>query len=594
METMSRDIKKYNGAKLFGSSLLTMLCCVVAMAVTSCNKDFEGVPTTKYNNDSLAVSAGKKKVLYLILDGVRGSVLSTMKPVNVVKINKNAIYTFSGLNDSTAVVPTNAGSWTDMITGAPVKSHKVISEDFAGNQLAQFPSIFTRLKQVNPNLKTVSLAASSSFDTNLAGDASEHSLFSSDAAVQTALKSKIGTTDADLIVAQFHSADVAGTAGGYHAGNTNYITAITTLDGYLGEALNALKARPTYKEENWLVIIASNKGGVDTSTPITDATLFGDPAKNTYVALYNPAYDAKPYNKPNTNEIAYTGKAPRFQSTTTTNIYATLANTTVGNFGSTGDYTMMLKIRVDETTSQTWPQIIGKSPSTADVIANGWEFAMSGNNYFFDYGNSTRPALKVIRDAQWHTIAVKFYMVGSSRFLTVFNDGVKETGGTNANTGLPIYPYDITGRSVSNTNPLRIGSGSNKPTNFLIRDLAIFNMAIPDNDLITYMKREVNGSNPYFANLLGWWPCNEGSGTVLKDRSGKGNDFTITGNVAWTSHSDLSPNISPSISGVVYRTVPNGVDLPFTIYNWFKVLPPASWGLSGRSFSPVYLSLSTN
>jgi len=504
-----------------------------------------------------------------------------------VKINKNATYTFSGLNDSTATVPTNAGGWTDMITGAPVKSHKVISEDFAGNQLAQFPSVFTRLKQVNPNLKTVSLAASASFDTHLATDATEHNVFTSDAAVQAALKTKIGTTNADLIVAQFHSADVAGTAGGYNVGNTGYTAAITTLDGYLGEALEALKARPNYRDENWLVIIASNKGGVDTSTPITDATLFGDPTKNTYVALYNPAFDTKNYNKPNTAEIAYTGKAPRFQSTTSTNIYATLANTTVGNFGSTGDYTMMLKIRVDETTSQTWPQFIGKSPSTADVIANGWEFAMSGNNYFFDYGNSSRPALKLIRDAQWHTIAVKFYTEGSKRFLTVFNDGVKETGGG-------VYPYDITGRSVSNTNPLRIGSGSNKPTNFLIRDLAIFNTAIPDNDLINYMKREVNTSNPYFANLLGWWPCNEGEGSVLRDRSGKGNNFTITGNVAWTSHSDLSPNISPSISGVVYRTVPNGVDLPFTIYNWFKVLPPASWGLSGRTFSPVYLSLSTN
>ncbi|RYG22239.1 MAG: DUF4983 domain-containing protein [Chitinophagaceae bacterium] len=587
MRTMCRDIKKYNGAKLIRSSLLTTLCCLFVMSITSCNKDFEQLSSNKYKNDSLAVSAGNKKVLYIILDGVRGSVLSTMKPVNVMKINKNAIYTFTGLNDSTAIEPTNASSWADMMTGAPIKSHNVTSEDFAGNQLAQFPSVFTRLKQVNPSLKTVSLAASASFDSNLATDASEHTVFTSDAAVQTALKAKIASNDADLIVAQFHSADVAGTAAGYNVGNTAYTAAITTLDGYLGEVLGALKARATYKDENWLVIIASNKGGIDTSTPITDATLFGNPTKNTYVALYNPAYDTKKYNKPNTNEIAYSGKAPRFQSTATTNVYATLSNTTVGNFGDTGDYTMMLKIRVDETESQSWPQFIGKSPNTADISSTGWEFAMSGDEFFFDYGSYIRPPVSIIRDAQWHTVAVKFYTEGGDRFIKMFSDGIKRTAGG-------IYPLKITGRNITNSDALRLGSGSDKLTNFLIRDFAIFNVAIPDEDLINYMKREIDGDNPYFANLLGWWPCNEGEGKTLKDRSGKGNNFTISGNAVWASHSDLSPNISPSISGVVYRTVPNGVDLPFTIYNWFKVLPPASWGLSGRSFSPVYLSLSTN
>lgn len=587
MRTMSRDMKRNNRAKLFGSSLLTTTCCMLVMLVTSCNKDFEKLSTIKYNNDSLAVSAGKSKVLYVILDGVRGSVLSTMKPANIVKINKNATYTFSGLNDSTATVATNAGSWTDMMTGVPVTSHKVISEDFAGNQLAQFPSIFTRLKQVRPNLKTVSLAASASFNTNLATDASERTVFATDAEVQTALKSKIGTSDADLIVAQFHSADVAGTAGGYNASNAAYTAAITTLDTYLGEALNALKARPTYADENWLVIIASNKGGVDPTAPTTDGTLFGDPRKNIYVALYNPAFDAKSYGKPNTSEIPYSGKAPRFQSTANSTVYATLANTAIGNFGNTGGYTMMFKIRVDESTDQYWPQFMGKSPSNADVNAGGWQFAFSGPDFQFDYGNSTRPGLGPVRDAKWHTLAVKFSMEGSTRYLRIYKDGVALTGGG-------AYPLDITSKNVTNTNPLRIGTGAAKPTNFLITDLAIFNVAIADNDLTNYMKREMSASNPHFANLIGWWPCNEGTGFVLKDRSGKGNDFSITGTVAWTTYNDLTPNITPSISGVVYRSVPNGVDLPFTIYNWFKLLPPASWNLTGRSFSPNYLSLSTN
>lgn len=585
---MYRDIKKRNGAKVFAGSLLTTVCCALAMLVTSCNKNFEQGPDIKYNNDSLAVSAGKSKVLYVILDGVRGTVLQTMKPVNIVKINKNAIYSFSSLNDSIATLPTNAGSWADMLTGVPLTAHKIVSEDFAGNQLAQFPTIFTRLKEVRPNMKTVSLAASTAFNTNLATDATERAVFATDAEVQTALKGKIATSDADLIVAQFHSADVAGAGGsGYNVDNVNYTNAITTLDGYLGEALAALKARPTYTDENWLVIIASNKGGADPTAPTTDATLFGEPAKNIYVAMYNPAFDAKPYSKLNTNELPYFGKAPRFQSAPNPLGYATLSNTSVGNFGNSGNYTMMFKIRVDEATDQSWPQFMGKSSSTADVASDGWQFAMAGVNYQFDYGNSSRPSVAAIRDGKWHTIAVKFYVEGSTRYLTMFLDASKQSAGG-------VYPLNITSKNINNPSPWRIGTGASKATNFLMRDLAVFNVAIPDNDLIYYMRREMNTANPYFANLIGWWPCNDGGGTVLKDRSGKGNDFTLYGTVPWVTHNDLSANITPSVASIVYRTVPNGVDLPFTIYNWFKVLPPASWNLTGQSFSPSYTSLSTN
>ena len=585
MEIMNRDNKKYSGLKLFKSSLLSILCYVVVMSFASCNKEFEGVLNKDYNNDSLAVSAGKKKVLYIILDGVRGSVLSTMKPTNIVKINKNSTYSFNALNDSTTITPTNAGGWADMITGVPVTSHKIVSNDFSGNKLAEFPSIFTRLKQVSPNLKTVSLAANANFDSKLASDASEHTLFSSDAAVQAALKGKIGNNDTDFIVAQFNSADVAGSNGGYNVTNAAYTTAITTLDGYLGEAIAAIKVRPSYADENWLVVIASNKGGVDATAPTGDATLFGDPSKNTYVALYNPAFDAKVYGKPNTTELAYTGKSPRFQSNGSFSVKAILTNTTVGNFGATGDYTMMFKFRNDYGQASYYPMFFAKRSPFNSVSSTGWGFLNGANSSQLDWSGSPRPGFGAdIRDANWHTVAFTLSTESGQRKLNLYLDGVKKVT-TNIS------------RNPDNSIPITIGAdagGGSDQANFLFTDLAIFNVAIPEVDVVTYMKREMNKNNPYFANLLGWWPCNEGSGFVLKDRSGKGNDFNLSANGTWSSFNDLSPNINPSISGVAYRTVPNGVDLPFTIYNWFSVLPPASWGLTGRSFSPNYRSLSTN
>ena len=280
-----------------------------------CNKDFENNLPKNFKNDTLGVGDGSKRVLYIILDGVRGSVLKDLAPVNLTQITAKSIYSYDGLADYQTNVITNAGGWTNMITGVDLSKHKVSTENFTGFDNQATPTLFTRIKSVLPAARTVSFAATAAFNDNLAADATVKQSFADDAAVKTAAITEINTNNPSVLVAQFHSADVAG-GSNYSSSNTAYTAAISTLDGYIGEIMTALRARKTFSGENWMVIVASNKGG-GASGAANSANPFVDASRNTFVAFYNPRFNKSqivldPNNLPYSGIcLLYTSPSPR-------------------------------------------------------------------------------------------------------------------------------------------------------------------------------------------------------------------------------------------------------------------------------------------
>lgn len=562
--------------RILGSFALLLLI----VSGSGCNKDFENVLPTGFKNDTLGRGAGKK-VLYIVLDGVTGAALKTLSPATINKINAKATFSFDGLADDNLNVITNASAWTTMFTGVEYTKHNVVSEDFAGLNLQETPTLFSRIKSSIKTSRMVSIASTALFNEKLAGDATEKINANNDEAVKAAVVNELKTKNPNLIVAQFHSAELAGAANGYNAGSPAYAAAITAIDGYINEIMAAMSAREGFSGENWLVVIASNKGGGPSGGAI-GSNIYRDLSRNTYVAFYNPRFSPSRIDKPDDNSYPFVGVAPRFVMTGTTETFATLSNTTIGNIG-TGSYTLLFKIRNDAAANSTWPPFMGKRATFTGVGADGYLFSFSNQLFQFDYGNSSRPDVTVIRDARWHTIAISVSTTGGVRTLNVFSDGVKR------------YALDVTGKSVDNNAAFRIGTATvaGKVTDFLLRDLAIYNIAMTDAEVITNMKKEISTSVIYPGNLIGWWPCNEGAGLVMRDRSGKNNHFTLTSNATWAFFNELSPNVAGNITQEAYSAVPNGVDIPVLIYNWLNIPVPASWGLTGKLYSPnIFLPIS--
>jgi hypothetical protein len=581
-------MKSFLNIKASANPILGWFCLVITLLMgASCNEDFPNTLKKNYAVDSISANNKVKKVLYIILDGVKGNTLQEINPPAISQIVKRSIYNYDGVADSETGAISNETAWTTLTTGVVRNKHKVTGTSFAGNDLVTYPTLFKRLKASKPTLRTASFAASASFNDNLAVDATLATSFGNDdAQVKNAVVNELNRPDAGLLVAQFHSAEVAGVASGYTAGTPAYAAVINTLDGYVGEIITALQARATFKDENWLVVITSNKGG---TFPIdnTATNAFEDANRNNFTIFYNPRFASQFVPKPDVNAFPYGGFAPRFQASTSSNGVAKLSNTAIGNFGSSGEFTLTFKIRHDSSNGLYYPMFLGKREPFNSVSSNGWGFLFGADGYQLDWAGGPRPGGRSIRDGIWHTISFKMANVAGVRTLSLYTDGQFEPQSASVTENMKINT-----RNIDNTAALRIGSDlagdGNGATNILIKDLAIYNIAMSDADLAANVRKEILPTSPYFANLIGWWPGNEKTGTILNDRSGKGNNFTANANMTWDIFEDISPNISPEVGQSSYKVVINGVDIPYQIYNWFDLPVSSTWSLDGKVWKPTY------
>lgn len=577
------SIKTISGAFLLGFILL----------LSACNKNFDNVLPKSFRNDTLGLGSNSKKVLYIILDGVKGSVVSSLAPTNLTQITNNSIFSYDGVADYQRNALTNAAAWTTMLTGVDYTKHNVSTEAFTGLNLQTTPTLFSGIKSSLGNVRTVSLASTAAFNDNLAADATVKQTLTDDAAVKTSVIAELGTGNPSLLVAQFHSAEVAGLANGYTASTTAYTTAINTLDGYVGEILAALRARKTYAQENWLVVVASNKGGAATSGGAPGSNIYADDSRNTFVAFYNPKFKPNAINKPDVTNLPYAGVGAKFNATNA----AVQSDPTFLNLGTNIEATIRFNIRWDGSTGNSgYPAILQKRGVTSGITAGvpGWAFIkddggiISFNASFTGAtGNSQAkgPTSQKLDDGKWHSVAVRFYNNGTTHTASMFVDGI---AAQTANLAL-----SAGNGNLNTTSPLTFGKYNN--VDCFITEFAVYNIAIPNADIIAASKKTplTPISDPYYNNLVAYYRTNEGVGNVLNDVLGKSPAMNLVGTPNWTNYADISPNLSPAISEAAFKAVPNGVDIPVLIYNWLNIAAPAQWALMGKFYAPV-VSFPTN
>ena len=70
---------------------------------------------------------------------------------------------------------------------------------------------------------------------------------------------------ANFIFAIYEPTDSTGHNKGFTFNNPKYKEAFKTADLYAYYVIEAIKARPAYEKEDWLIIITSDHGGINTS-----------------------------------------------------------------------------------------------------------------------------------------------------------------------------------------------------------------------------------------------------------------------------------------------------------------------------------------
>lgn len=573
--------------------------CFLVLA-TACNKDFNKVVPDSGPGDN-NVQYKNPKVLYLIVDGARGTSVRDAKTPNLTALLSSSIYSWNSISDTSKNDATN---WADMLTGVKKEKHKVLTADFSGNKLDEYPVIFKRIKSVTPEMRIASFASSDVFKNNLtAGADVSESFDGNDEAVKSKIVSFLGTDNASIVLGQFSGVEKAGKQYGFDNSFPQYKAAIDQFDTYVGEILKALKARPAYAKENWLIVVTSNRGGQFTlPANQDDKTLFSNTNANTFTIFYNAGYKSTFIGKPFLGN-SYSGSAIRFKGQYDQAVKAELsgANAAQFNFGTNTDFTVSVKVKKGKTKNTSrgdywyqWPSIVGKR-SNSDWGHAGWNICLFYNGWrFFGGGGSGKNdeiAGMAFSGETWHdlTFAIETKADGK-RYIRMYTDGIKGSYVDNVNASSTTTQDRLLSRAtngnLNNNDPLTVGWVPGDVTNdfgalnLQMAELKIWKTALPDAVIKQYAcDPTMDESHPFYNYLVGYWPMVEGVGNKLIDKGPFAADLQLKGPFVWEKFMDLMCSPSNTNLGTL---VPKNSDIPTQILSWFNIARQESWQLDGR------------
>ena len=252
------------------------------------------VATMPVNNGS--VEASQPRVLLIGLDGARSAGLQLANTPNIDALIADGFIDYNAITNDVSL---SGPGWASMLTGVWCDKHGVVDNDVTWNnsRFDRYPHLAYYLEQANPGLNTASVSHWAPINGELVcadergGDCvADHVLsVSTDVEVKDEVVRLLQQDNPHFLFMQFDDIDHAGhgdlSDGGSDIGgfcpfpdgdpgtgsdsgvctalyfNQHYLDVIETTDGYIGEIISALKSRPDYASENWLVISSPDHGG---------------------------------------------------------------------------------------------------------------------------------------------------------------------------------------------------------------------------------------------------------------------------------------------------------------------------------------------
>lgn len=506
-----------------------------------------------------------KKVLIIGIDGCRADALELANTPVIDNLIQNGIYSPDALNDDITV---SGPGWSAILCGVWSDKHLSIDNSFNNTDYFNFPPIFKYAEDFDDNLNTVSICNWNPINDNIVQNYADFKLnVSSDYDVSSEASTYITNNDPDLIFLHFDDVDHAGHNYGFSPNITEYITSIEAVDDLLDPVMQAIYQRPNYLNEDWIILVTSDHGGVGTSHGGTSiehenvvVIVSGDNIQQLVIEKDSSLILDSVYNcLSDSVELKFDG----------IDDYVQISNASQFDFGVNQDFTIECRIRTS---------------TSGDVAIVGNKDWNSGNNkgFVFSFKYPSGPEWKInigdgvnradintgglIANNQWHTLSVSFDRDG---FMKMYEDGllidsadISSVGDITTNSGL------FCGMDIYQNYPF---SGS-------VSQLRVWDTILNSNDIQSWYCNDLNPTHPSYNNLIGYWHMNEGGNTVLLNDLSINNNNAIVNGASWYNYDSLWV--------YDYSNTPRIVDVPVTALNHLCIPINSSWLLDGVSLTP--------
>ena len=212
------------------------------------------------------------KVLLIGIDGVRVDVMAEVETPTLDSLIDGGAFS----DRARAALPTVSGpNWSSMLTGVWPEKHGVHNNNFAGNRYAEYPDFLTRLERVDSSFNTFAVVdwpplgsddsggplVSPRVDRVVLFDGEANGYRQADSLSVLAAVEHLEREDPDAAFVYLGNVDVVGHETSSLA--PEYRRSIEEADAQVAQLLAALRRRPTYGAENWLVLVSTDHGRND-------------------------------------------------------------------------------------------------------------------------------------------------------------------------------------------------------------------------------------------------------------------------------------------------------------------------------------------
>lgn len=279
--------------------LLTMSAAAACGGDPPAAGDADGAPAA-----TASAGARAPKVLLIGIDGVRFDVLAEVPTPNIDALVADGAFT----TETTTTTPSVSGpSWSSMLTGVWPEKHGVTSNDFVAPRYDEHPDFLSRVEEARPELVTFAVAdwpplmelqdrpalLGPAIDVRVALDGYDVGWAEADSLSVDAAVDRLEEADVDALFVYLGNPDETSHATG--SIGQEYRAAIATADDQVGRLVEAVRTRPAYSSEDWLVLISTDHGrrpdgghGGDSPEEMTTFIVVSGAAADTMIAA--PTY----------------------------------------------------------------------------------------------------------------------------------------------------------------------------------------------------------------------------------------------------------------------------------------------------------------
>lgn len=503
-----------------------------------------------------------QRVLIIGIDGCRANVAEIANTPYLDEFKANGLYSPDALNNDITI---SGPAWSAILCGVWSNKHLVTGNNFSGNNYAEYPSIFHRIEQHDANLNTVSICHWNPINSSIVLDDADTKInVTSDLAVAMEAIAQLDNHDPHALFLHFDDIDHAGHAHGFAADVPEYVAAIESVDEHLGAIKKALELRPNYTAENWVVLITSDHGGINFShggnSDEEENVLFiasGDAIGQELITKDSSYVLDEAFNCfGDTTELSFDGDGD----------YVEILHDPLFDFGTDQDFTIECRVRTTEAAdvaiigNKDWDSGSNKGFVISFKYASGPEWKVNigdgSNRADINTGGS-------IADGEWHTLSVSCDRDG---MMKMYEDGSY------------VDQIDISSiGNMTNTSNLVFGADIDLEYEYSgsIAEVRVWNGIVSAQAISDYQCNPIDEIHPNYADLLGYWKLNSGTGNLILDLTTNGNDGIVTG-AEW-----YTPD---SIWTYDYSATPKIVDLSISALGHMCIPIDPTWNLDGNSW----------